>query len=110
MDANQADMPVSGAWHKIADADELADGSVKEIVAAGTVLVLTRVGNRYGALANRCPHAGGPLAQGSIENGLLVCPWHGREYNPVTGDCEGYSDGVRAYRVDVRVDGVYVAI
>jgi pyruvate oxidase len=110
MQENQSGTPASAVWHRVADSDELADGSVKEIVVAGIVLVLTRVGDRYGALNNRCPHAGGPLAQGSIENGLLVCPWHGREYDPLTGNCEGYADAVRAYSVDVRSDGIYVAI
>ena len=31
---------------------------------------------------NRCPHQGGPLGEGSIENGLLRCPWHGYDYDP----------------------------
>jgi len=110
MTPSPSDTPAAEAWHRVADPDELADGSLKEIVVAGNVLVLTRIGGRYGALNNRCPHAGGPLAQGSLENGLLVCPWHGREYDPLTGNCEGYADSVRAYRVDVRADGIYVAM
>jgi pyruvate oxidase len=110
MSTNPSATPTAEAWHRVADSDELADGSLKEVVVAGTVLVLTRIGSRYGALNNQCPHAGGPLAQGSLENGLLVCPWHGREYDPLTGNCEGYADSVRAYRVDVRADGIYVAM
>ncbi len=97
-------------WHRVADATELADGALKPVVVAGNLMVLIRVGERYGALDNRCPHAGGPLAEGALENGLLVCPWHGREYNPMTGLCEGYDLSVRAYKVDVRPDGIYVAL
>ena len=38
--------------------------------ATGTrSLALTRVGDRYGALDNHCPHQGGPLGEGSIEKG-----------------------------------------
>jgi nitrite reductase/ring-hydroxylating ferredoxin subunit len=110
MTPSPSDTPGAEAWHRVADCDELADGSLKEVVVAGTVLVLTRIGAHYGALNNRCPHAGGPLAQGCLENGLLVCPWHGREYDPLTGNCEGYADSVRAYQVDVRADGIYVAL
>ena len=40
---------------------------------------------RYGALDNHCPHQGGPLGEGTIENGLLRCPWHGFDYCPLTG-------------------------
>ncbi|MGH3590993.1 MAG: thiamine pyrophosphate-binding protein, partial [Pseudonocardiaceae bacterium] len=53
----------------------------------------------------------GPLGEGSIEKGLLRCPWHGYDYDPLTGKPpEGFSDGVAAYRVDERADGVYVQL
>src|SRR5256714_3224461 len=34
------------------------------------------------AYPNRCPHQGGPLGEGSIENGWLRCPWHGAVARP----------------------------
>ncbi|MEP6655662.1 MAG: Rieske (2Fe-2S) protein [Betaproteobacteria bacterium] len=97
-------------WYKVAAVEELADGELKRVPVAGKVLVLVRVGDRYGALDNRCPHMGGPLAEGSLENGRLVCPWHGREYDPLNGNCDGYAESVRAYPVEVRADGVYAAL
>ena len=102
--------PGERTWHRVADVGELADGTLKRVVVGNKVLVLARVGNRYGALDNRCPHMGGPLAEGSLENGVLVCPWHGREYDPLSGSCEGYAESVRAYPVEVRADGVYAAV
>lgn len=99
-----------GEWHRVAAPDEVPDGTVRMARAAGTVIALSRVGGRFGALDNRCPHMGGPLGQGTIENGRLVCPWHGREYDPVTGACEGYEESVAAYAVDVRDDGIYVCV
>ena len=109
MCAANSDTPANASWHKVADAAELADGELKMVRAGGQVLVLIRIGDRYGALDNQCPHAGGPLAQGSLEDGLLVCPWHGHEYDPISGSCEGYA-AVRAYKVDARADGIYVAL
>jgi pyruvate oxidase len=96
-------------WYRVADVVDLIDGGVKAVIAAGKPLVLACVGGRYGALDGRCPHAGGPLAEGLLEDGLLVCPWHGRQYNPFDGQCEGYAS-VRAYKVEVRPDGIYVAV
>ncbi len=95
-------------WHKAADPGELADGELKAVVAARTQIVLVRHGERYSALLDRCPHAGGPLSQGCIENGLLVCPWHGREYDLVTGECAGFQP-VPVFPVEVRADGIFVA-
>lgn len=99
---------MSGEWHRVAEPGELADGELKAVRAAGKVLVLVRIGDRYGALDDRCPHAGGPLSQGSIEDGLLVCPWHGRQYDVATGECAGFQ-ATTTYPVEVRDDGIFVA-
>jgi nitrite reductase/ring-hydroxylating ferredoxin subunit len=95
-------------WHKAAELDELADGQLKAFDAGGTAIVLARRGNEYGALRDPCPHAGGPLSQGCIENGLLVCPWHGREFDPLTGHCEGFQPA-HSFPVEVRKDGIFVS-
>jgi thiamine pyrophosphate-dependent acetolactate synthase large subunit-like protein len=60
-------------------------------------------------LENHCPHQGGPLGEGSIENGLLRCPWHGYDYDPITGRPPGaFADTVTAYDIEEREDGVYI--
>jgi thiamine pyrophosphate-dependent acetolactate synthase large subunit-like protein/nitrite reductase/ring-hydroxylating ferredoxin subunit len=74
-------------------------------------LALTRVDGRYGALDNRCPHQGGPLGEGSIEKGLLRCPWHGYDYDPLTGaPPPPFGDAPSCFPVEVREDGVYVGL
>lgn len=95
-------------WHRAADIDELDDGSVKLVLVGDKSIALARHAGIYRALDGHCPHAGGPLAEGSVEDGRLVCPWHGREYELETGRCEGYV-GVATYPVDVRPDGVFIA-
>jgi nitrite reductase/ring-hydroxylating ferredoxin subunit len=96
-------------WHRAADLDELPDGTVKRVVAGGSIIALARRGDSYYALDNRCPHAGGPLCEGTVDNEALVCPWHGREYALATGKCEGY-EAVATYHVEVREDGVFVSL
>ena len=100
----------SFVWHKVLEVDELPDGRVKPVTCAHKTLCLTRVGDKFGALDNRCPHQGGPLGEGSIENGLLRCPWHGWDYDPLTGKAPGYDDGVETFPVEIREDGVYVGL
>ena len=97
-------------WHRVADLDELSEGSVKTVEAAGQSLALVRFESKYASLANRCPHMGGPLGEGMIEYGLLVCPWHGREFHPLSGVCEAYGEHATCYPVQERADGVYVAL
>ena len=63
------------------------------------------------ALDNRCPHQGGPLGEGSIEDGWLRCPWHGWDFHPQTGNSPGgHDDGVDTYAVEERADGLYVGM
>jgi thiamine pyrophosphate-dependent acetolactate synthase large subunit-like protein/nitrite reductase/ring-hydroxylating ferredoxin subunit len=102
-------------WHKVAELDELADGRVKTVTAGRTSLALTHLNGKYGALENHCPHQGGPLGEGSIETtrgtAWLRCPWHGYDYDPITGSPPpGFTDAPKRYDVDVREDGVYVAL
>ena len=72
-------------WHKVAQVDDLPDGRVTTVQAGRRSVCLTHCGDRFGALDNRCPHQGGPLGEGSIEKGWLRCPWHGYDYDPLTG-------------------------
>jgi nitrite reductase/ring-hydroxylating ferredoxin subunit len=95
-----ADGDPSERWHKILDAGELLDGRVKTVTVGDRNLAVTRVGDEYGALDNRCPHQGGPLGEGSIEDCWLRCPWHGYEYNPLDGKPpEGFSDAAACSKV-----------
>jgi len=99
------------AWHRVDPVDVPGDGRVRGVVVDGRTVALARCGLTRGALENRCPHQGGPLGEGSIENGWLRCPWHGYDYDPVSGrPPEGFSDGVTSYEVEERADGVYVCL
>ncbi len=98
-------------WHKVAEIDDLPDGRVRTVNVGTRSFALTRVGDRYGVLDNHCPHQGGPLGEGSIEQGLLRCPWHGYDYDPLTGTPpSGFSDAPACFPVAVRDDGVYVGL
>jgi len=97
-------------WHKIADLNELDEGRVKTVTAAGRTFALTSYQGSYAVLDNACPHQGGPLGEGSIEEGVLRCPWHGWDFHPTTGKAPGFDDGVRTHPLEVRDDGIYVAL
>src|SRR3954454_15837394 len=96
-------------WHRVADVDELPEGRVKTVAAGHRSLALTHFDGRYGALSNRCPHQGGPLGEGTIEKGMLRCPWHGYDYCPLDGSSP-FGDTVASFPIEIRDDGVYVGI
>jgi thiamine pyrophosphate-dependent acetolactate synthase large subunit-like protein/CDGSH-type Zn-finger protein len=98
-------------WYRVAAADSIPEGRVRTVMAGNHPVALTNVGGEFGALCNKCPHQGGPLGEGTLEDGVLRCPWHGWDFDPLTGEAKDvHADRVEIYRVEVRKDGIYVAI
>ncbi len=98
-------------WYRVLDPAEVADGEVVTAQAGTTPVAVARIGNEYTVLDNRCPHQGGPLGEGLIEEGCLRCPWHGWAFDPTTGvSVDDHADRVRTYRSELRDDGLYAAI
>ena len=95
-------------WLKVLEPETLPEGRVTPVTCGTQTVCMTHFKGEYGALDNKCPHQGGPLGEGSIENGLLRCPWHGWDYDPLTGKAPGFDDGVATYPVKKREDGIYV--
>ena len=56
------------------------DGEAKEFSLGDNVICVANVNGTISAMDNVCLHRGGPLGQGMIEGGKVVCPWHGYEY------------------------------
>src|SRR3954462_15718720 len=98
-------------WHPVDPVDVPGEGRVRSVTVDGRSIALTRCGARLSALENHCPHQGGPLGEGSIEKGLLRCPWHGYDYDPITGTPPpGFTDAPKHFPVEVRDGDVYVAL
>ena len=96
-------------WHKALDPDDLPKGRVTQATCDGTTVAITHYECEYHAMANECPHQGGPLGEGSIEDGLLRCPWHGWDFYPDSGETPGaFDDCVETFQTEVRDDGIYV--
>ena len=98
-------------WHKVLDdKNTLLDGRVMTVTAGHTGICLTHHKGKYTALDNRCPHQGGPLGEGSIENGLLRCPWHGWDFCPHGGDSQDFDDGLKTFELKMEGDAIFVGV
>lgn len=91
--------------------DALKPGMVTEIIIAGRAIAVANVGGDFRACVNSCPHADGPLGEGSLEGGLLTCPYHGWQFDLETGACPTNPDvTLTTYDVQVVGDAVCVKI
>lgn len=104
-------------WHKVAEPDALGEGRVMTVTAGTKSLALVHFENQFAAMDNHCPHQRGPLGEGSIERGLegkcwLRCPWHGWDFDPLTGKPPGGHEdsGQEMFPVEARADGIYVGL
>ncbi len=110
------DVTEAGGWLPVAQLDELAPESAMRVYYGAQQVALFRAGGKVYALNNRCPHARGPLCEGTLhENGdgpAVLCPWHEAYFSLETGAVlSGPSPrAVETFRVRVDDDGtVYIA-
>lgn len=116
--------------HLFGSVDEFQDREHRVREIAGIEVGVFRLGERWVAWENVCPHAGGPVCQGRImprveerldehqqslgmcfskERRNIVCPWHGYEYDLLTGAHQGH-DGYRLRSIAVRVVGAEIRV
>jgi thiamine pyrophosphate-dependent acetolactate synthase large subunit-like protein/nitrite reductase/ring-hydroxylating ferredoxin subunit len=100
---------VALTWHRVAGLTDLPEGRVTTVTAGRHTLALTHFDGQFAALSNRCPHQGGPLGEGTIEKGMLRCPWHGYDYCPLSGE-SAFGDSVATFPTERRFDGIYVGV
>ena len=74
------------AWTSLCDLTELEEGKGKYVEIGGFQLGVFLDGGKVYVTDNLCPHAGGNLAGGHVEDGHVLCPWHSWPFNLVTGE------------------------
>jgi nitrite reductase (NADH) small subunit len=98
-------------WLAVCRLEEVAEGRGRSLDAAGVRVAVFRQGGDVIALAGRCPHSGGPLGLGWIEEGEVVCPLHHWRFRLADGRCTTTSgECVQKFRCEVRGDLVWVEV
>ena len=93
----------------VAQVDEIPPGTCRTVEIDGIFLALCNVNGTFLAVDNTCPHAGGPLGEGSLEEDVLECPWHGWRFNVRTGK-RPENPEISVACVEVRVQGENVQV
>jgi nitrite reductase/ring-hydroxylating ferredoxin subunit len=79
---------------KIASTSDVSVGKVLKTKANTQSILVAKVGDKYCAIANKCPHLGLPLAKGKFENGVITCPFHGSKFEICGGKNTEWVDSV----------------
>ena len=98
-------------WIRIAYCNDIPVREGRAVRVRHREIAIFNLGNRFLAVENRCPHRGGPLADGIVSGSTIVCPLHAWKFSLETG--VGVSATSRSSCVETfltRVEGGIVSL
>jgi len=89
---------------------EIPEGEVRVVECGGRSLALSNVDGELHAIDNLCTHDNGPLGEGRLQRGRVICPRHGAAFDAKTGAALTLPavKGVGSYAVTVEGNDVFV--
>ena len=90
--------------------DALGQAGRKLFRRDGRQILLIASDGRVFAIANRCPHEGYPLSEGTLGACVLTCNWHNWKFDLATGEETAGRDPVRSYPTAIRNGEIYVDV
>ena len=106
-------MNADGAWVRVCTIDEIpvAGSRVLQWGDGEDIALFRPAASRVFALADRCPHKGGPLSQGIVSGDSVTCPLHGWNIALDSGQaCAPDVGCARRYAVQVRDGTVWLSL
>ena len=98
-------------WIWVTEVENVPPREGRAVTVAGRELAIFNLGDRVVATDNRCPHKGGPLADGIVSGDRVVCPLHGWKVSLVSGEVEQPQDArhcVETY--PIRIDNGVIVV
>ena len=101
----------SDTFEAVMPLEQVEENKLYRVMASGVAVVLVRLGEQLYAISATCPHAGGPLDEGTLEGDVVQCPWHGSRFcvrdgrrltGPTTANAPRYEARVNNGQVEVR--------
>ena len=101
---------MNGDFVKVADTKDIQPSHMKEVQLDGENICLANVEGKYYAIGNVCTHEGGPLADGTLEDYEVECPWHNSKFDVRTGEVIDPPASEPEPTYQVKVDGNNILI
>jgi nitrite reductase/ring-hydroxylating ferredoxin subunit/uncharacterized membrane protein len=101
-----------GRWDQpVCHESDLREGQMLLAHIERSRVVVARCSDSWMAFSDRCTHKGGPLADGALVGCTVQCPWHGAQFDVLTGKVVNgpAEDGINTYQVAIHEGAVYVS-
>lgn len=98
-------------WVKVARTSEIPAGQKKIVEVDGILVVVINLDGEYFVIEDVCTHDGGPLGEGDLDDGQIICPRHGSRFDVRTGAALTLPafEPVPTYEVRVEGEDILVA-
>lgn len=90
------------AWTSLCELQELEPGHGKYVEIDGFELAVFLLDDQIFVIDNTCPHAGGSLSGGYIDDGCVICPWHYWAFRLANGELKD-APGVKISTYSTRI-------
>src|SRR3989338_6058875 len=87
----------------VAKTSEIKEGRGKTISVSGKNIAIFNIKGSFFAVDDSCLHMGGPLGEGMLDQNVVTCPWHGWQYDVMSGASVQNPD-VRLGKYPVKVE------
>src|SRR3954447_22801788 len=95
-------------WIPVLAQADLVGADRKLVRVEGRQILVVRAGGTLFATANRCPHEGYPLSEGTLDGCVLTCNWHNWKFDLASGAALVGRDPVRTYEVEERGGEIFL--
>ena len=94
---------------KVMNKEDLPVGKSAIVMAGNEEIALFNYKGEYYAIANKCPHKGGPLGEGRVQEGIVIGPNHEWRFNLKNGEnMQNPELSIKSYPVRLRNEKIYI--
>src|SRR6267378_2392269 len=97
---------------RLCSESDIVDNSVRRFVVEGKEILVGKLAGKYYALDERCTHRGGPMSEGTLEGGVITCPWHHGQFDLATGEVRDppLAEPLKSYELQVEGADILISI
>ncbi|QDU64192.1 Naphthalene 1,2-dioxygenase system ferredoxin subunit [Planctomycetes bacterium Pan216] len=93
-------------WLEVAKVDDIDENAGQAVVVEGRLIALFRIEGKIHAIDDCCPHAGAPLSEGHVADGIVTCPWHAWRFRIDDGIwADAPQAGTRVNTYPIKIEG-----
>jgi len=92
---------------------DIIQGKMHKISVDGKDILVTNIDGSYYSIDDTCTHSGASLSEGKLQDSIVVCGWHGAQFDCKTGKLDKFPakiNDLKSYNVVVESDDVFIEV